>query len=211
MSSNKTDIKTIVFDMGGVLFTHGTTLAKSILAKKYKIKDWKTFRRYFSSKPNTPGGNLRRGIITIDKFEKDFIEELDIEEKDHIIRNIWFSSYVPHYKMPEIVRELRKSFRIIIFSGNVRERVEFITERYPFMKEFDDYIYSFDYGLNKDEIEFYEKMVNHLECKPEEALMLDDLQYAIEKAESLGINCIQYFYTAKLIEDFKNFNIYIDI
>jgi HAD superfamily hydrolase (TIGR01509 family) len=68
-------------------------------------------------------------------------------------------------------------------------------------------VFSFDYQKNKNDIEFYKELIKHLGCKPSEALLIDDEKKNIWIARSLGINGIHYYYTEKLIDNLKKFNI----
>ena len=62
-------IKTIVFDLGGVFFTSGTQLAVLKINERYNIQDRKSLGLFFKSRPNSEGGLLRLGHISMDDFE----------------------------------------------------------------------------------------------------------------------------------------------
>jgi len=53
------------------------------------------------------------------------------------------------------------------------------------------------------------ELIKHLDCKPSEAILIDDEKHKIKMARSLGINGIHFYYTEKLIKDFQKFNIFI--
>lgn len=205
-------LKTIVFDLGGVFFTDGTKLAFSKMLNAFEIKRSGPLFSLFSNSPKTIGSDIRLGLITIDEFEKEFAKDLKIpEEKRYLIRHLWFSSYVMNYKMDLVIQQLRKNYRVIAFSGNIRERIDYLDERYDFLKYFDDTVFSYDYQMSKGQIEFYEEMVKHLDCEPHEAVMIDDERKNNEKAESLGLNTITYYYTEQLVEEFKKYDININL
>ena len=63
--------------------------------------------------------------------------------------------------------------------------------------------------MNKNDIEFYKELINHIECEPSESILIDDEKKNISFARSLGFNGIHYYYTEKLIEDLKKFGIKI--
>ena len=159
------DIKTIIFDLGGVYFTNGSALAIDKIKEIYNIQNVKLLKKLFSNDPDTPGNLIRLGKITMDQFEDDVVDQLGIPRNEtHHIRQIWFGSYVPQYKMRELAVELRKKHRVILFSGNVKERIEYLDKKYDFLRLFDDNVFSFDYGLNKDSDKFYKELLNHLKC-----------------------------------------------
>ncbi len=213
MVLNETKVKTIVFDLGGVYFTQGSKLAIEKMLNFYPIKNQRLLREIFSDLPNREGFLLRRGLIDMDEFEKRLISNLNLNEKNHTrIRQIWFSSYVPNYKMEQVVKELKeKKFRLVIFSGNVKERVKFLDDRYQVLHYFDDCVFSYDYKTNKDEIKFYQELLRHLNCEPNEAILVEDEIDVVKLANSVGLNVVQYCYTEQFIEELKKFNILISL
>ncbi|MFX1274466.1 MAG: HAD hydrolase-like protein [Promethearchaeota archaeon] len=148
--------------------------------------------------------------MNIDQFEEKLFSKLQInaKEKKHI-RHIWFGSYCVHYGMEDLVKKLKEKYRLIIFSGNIKERIEYLEEKCRFLKYFDDVVFSFDYQKNKGDLEFYEELIKHLECEPNEAILIDNEKKNIKIARSLDFNGIHYYYTEKLIEDLKKFNVNI--
>jgi FMN phosphatase YigB (HAD superfamily) len=202
------NIKTIVFDLGGVYFTSGSTLAIEKIKEIYDIKDEELLKKIFIDKPTTEGYLLRKGLITIDEFEEQLFKKLGINQKERKhTRYIWFGSYCIHYGIEDLLQILKKKYRLVIFSGNVRERIEYLDKKCNFLRYFDDTVFSFDYQKNKNDVEFYKELIKHLGCKPSEALLIDDEKKNIWIARSLGINGIHYYYTEKLINDLKKFNI----
>ena len=206
MSQNQ--IKTIIFDLGGVYFTTGSLLAIEKIKEIYDIKDEKMLREIFSDKLNSEGNLIRRGLITIDEFEERLFLKLNIDrkEKKHT-RYIWFGSYCTHYGIEELLQKLKNKFRLIIFSGNIRERIEYLEKKCNFLKYFSDTVFSFDYNMNKNEPEFYQELIKHIQCEPSEALLVDNEKKNLKIARSFGLNGIHYYYTEKLIEDLKKYNI----
>jgi len=206
MSQNQ--IKTIIFDLGGVYFTRGTSLAIEKIKEIYDIKDEKMLKEIFSDNLNSEGNLIRRGLITIDEFEEKLFLKLNInrKEKNHT-RYIWFGSYCPHYGIEELLQKLKNNYRLIIFSGNVRERIEYLEKKCNFLKYFDDTVFSFDYKMNKNEPEFYQELIKHIQCGPSEALLIDNEKKNLKIARSFGLNGLHYYYTEKLIEDLKKYNI----
>ncbi len=204
------DIKTIVFDLGGVIFSSGTTLAIKKISNNFGV-DYRKVYSLFIDKTNRLGYKLRAGIITMDEFLETSVKKLGLKksDKEHI-KNIWFNSYLPHYGMIDLLKKLNNGYRLVVFSGNVKDRIEFLDKRYNFMKYFDDSVFSFDFHHNKKEIEFYEELLKHLNCEPKQAILIDDDKETINFAQSVGINTITFYYPEKLFEDLKAFNVKIN-
>lgn len=205
-------IQTIVFDLGGVYFTAGTLLAIEKIKKVFHIKDTKKIHQIFRDKPYSEGYLIRRGLISIQEFERRTALKLNIPlNKKHHIRQMWFSSYVPNYKMEEIIKELSCNYKLIIFSGNIEERIQYLDEKYDFLKYFDDFLFSFEFKMNKKEMNFYKELIKHIDCNPSNALLIDDNKRVLEHGVLLGFNGIQYSYTEKFLRDLQTYGIHLNL
>ena len=206
------NIKTIIFDLGGVYFTRGTHLAVERIVDIYKIKQHHLLREFFRDRYQKEGYLLRLGLMTMDEFEERLVSNFNIEiDNLHHIRKLWFGSYIPLYNMETLVDVLRKKYRLVVFSGNIRERIEFLDNRYQFLNKFDAFLFSYDYQKNKRQIEFFEELLNHIQCEPSEAILIDDERRNIKSAQSVGLNAILYFYTEQLINDLKKYRMEINL
>ncbi|MDD5032424.1 MAG: HAD-IA family hydrolase, partial [Patescibacteria group bacterium] len=105
---------------------------------------------------------------------------------------LWHSSYTPMEGMKELARQLREKYKVIVFSGNVKERVKFLDKKYGLMSDFDDYIFSFKTGYNKREREFYNILLNKIHCQPEECVFIDNDQHSLDFAGRHGFKTILF-------------------
>ncbi|MGV9174090.1 MAG: HAD-IA family hydrolase [Promethearchaeia archaeon] len=201
-------IKEIIFDLGGVFFTRGTYLAIEKIKDIYNIDSWEKLREIFEDRSKKEGNLLRKGLITMEEFEQKFISHFDINiDNIHHIQKIWFGEYVPHYGMKDLVKKLRKDYRLLIFSGNIRERVAFLDKRYDFLRYFDETVFSYDYQLNKRNMKFYDVLLDKLQYSPENAVLIDDEKRNVKMAKERGMNACLYYYTEQLIEELSDFGI----
>ena len=206
------EIRTLVFDLGGVYFSSGTNLAIEKIIDIYGIKKHHLLREFFRDGYQKEGHLIRLGLLTMEEFEKRLISKFNIQEKNiHHIRQLWFGSYVPLWNMEKLIDNLKGRYRLVVFSGNIRERIDFLDNRYHFTEKFDDFLYSFDVKLNKGQIEFYRELLNHIECEPSEVVVIDDERRAIKFAKAIGFNTILYYYTEQLIVELKKYGIEINL
>lgn len=205
-------IRTIIFDLGGVIFTSGTHLTVAKIIERYNIQDEDALKLFFNSDSENEGGLLRLGLISMDEFEKRFFLKFKIKEAypEHL-RMMWFSNYLPYFSMLKILKTLKKEYRLIAFSGNIEKRVKFLDSRYNFLKYFHETLFSYDYTCSKQEQEFYTELLTHIHCKPSEALLIDDSCEVIEIARSLKLNTLLFSYTEQFVQDMKDFGIKIQI
>jgi len=145
-------IKTIIIDLGGVYFENGTKIALSEIYKLVKVPTEKV-DEIFCGYPKKEGWLYRRGKITKKKFWNAAIKKLKIDKKlVPKLQEIWNSSYKPMKGIKEVVAKLRENYKVIAFSGNIKERVEYLNKKYGLYKDFDDFVLSFRVGFTKREI-----------------------------------------------------------
>ena len=199
-------------DLGGVYFTSGTAslineVAQIVSAPKARI------REIFSASGGQAKEGLayRQGKYTRDEFWDIACTELGIKKENvpHL-EKFWFEAYFPKPGMQELVRRLRKHYKVIVFSGNFKARIDYLNKEYCLKNEFDDFLYSFDAGCSKGDSYFYEFLIKKLEhhnIKPDEALFIDDHQKFLDRAKPFGIKTLLFETPEKLEKDVKSFGI----
>lgn len=179
-------IKTIVFDLGGVLFSEG----KSILAQKLP-KEYNRDKILLLLK-SPPSIELRKGLLTDKEFWGWAKRQLPPGQEVSLIKKEWYDSYTLDLKILELVKKLRGKYRLVAFSGNIRSRVLYLDRKYDFRKLFDAEVYSYDYHLTKADPEFMKVMIKESKAKPEEIIYIDDNQKTILPARKWGIKVLIY-------------------
>ncbi|MBD3208007.1 MAG: HAD-IA family hydrolase [Candidatus Nealsonbacteria bacterium] len=186
-------IKTVVFDLGGVYFKRGTHL---MLPKLFNLLEAPPdrIREVFTNYRKKEGWLFRRGAISAEEFWERAREKLDLGLKEaEQIKKFWYASYEPIEGMPELVRDLREGgYYVIAFSGNIKERMEFLDQRYGIHNEFDDFVLSFDFGLSKREERFYIILLQSIKCQPQECVCIDDSLRIVKTEQELGLKTIHF-------------------
>lgn len=188
-------IKAIAFDLGGVLFTEGKSVAVKKLAEKYDYDKKIVFKILTSPESK----DLRKGLIP----DKDFWDwaqnNLPKGYNAYLIKKEWYNGYLLNNDILNLIKELKGEYRLVAFSGNIKSRIEFLDKKYDFRKYFDIEVYSFDYHLNKPNkrfveimIEFVEIMIEKVNCAPEEIAYIDDNQEHSSPAQKMRVNTIIY-------------------
>ena len=206
------NINKCIFDLGGVFFTQGSPLARAKLKEKYNIRDRDILKNIFSNREGSLGNQLRLGKISMRKFEEGIIKELDLPITDPSeIRKAWFNSYIPYYGVIDIIRQLKEEgYYLVVFSGNVTEKVEFLEKRYDFKKYFDEHVFSNECHLNKRSLPFYKELTKHIKGKPSEAILVDDQRRNLNFADQVGFNTILFFTSDDLSRDLKKYGVSLD-
>ena len=202
-------IKVIAFDLGGVCFTDGTEVA---LEKIYGLVDAPREKvdEFFRAGLKKEGWLYRKGKMTKDEFWGAVAEKLNIGmEKAFQMRNIWLSSYTPISGMKELVRELRRDYRLVVFSATAKERMDYVDKTYGVYADFDDFVLSFETGFHKNEREAYVILLERIGCRPDECLIIDDKQVVADIASSFGIKAILFRNPRQLSAELRQMDVLV--
>ena len=187
-------IEVIAFDLGGVFFRDGTIESMPKLKKKLKVSE-KNLLEIFRTGPKKEGWQYRRGDITEEEFWQAAKNKLNITSSQiPEIKKIWYEGYKPNRGMINLVKRLKEKSKhmLVIFSENMRDRVDFLNKKYKLEQLFDDAFYSFQDRHNKCEAKFYEHLIERLKCPPENILLIENRPEYCELAECFGIKVIHF-------------------
>lgn len=197
-------IKTIVFDLGGVLYDLDRERCVSALNKLGLSNADEMLGNY---KQSGVFQQLEEGTITTTHFYDSIRKLIGNEVSDAQIKNAWdaFLVEIPDYKL-EMLSELKNRFKILMLSNT--NAIHFADEiPHAFTKQgkqisdyFDKCYLSYEMNCSKPHVEIFEKMVADARILPTETLFIDDSPANIQTAQSLGFKT----YLAKPFEDFTH-------
>jgi len=199
-------MKTIIFDLGGVYFTDGTKEAVAIISQKYGLSG-QLVSEVFRGKLGT---DYRKGIITHKQFwesAKKFWGNLDAEIS--VLSAIWHEGYRPITGTIRIIDELRKAptTRVFFLSDNVQERVNYLQERYNFLGNFQDGVFSHIVKLRKPDPKFYELALEKTGANASDCIYIDDKPNLLLPAKALGMSTIHFTTPEGLREQLTAFGV----
>lgn len=85
-----------------------------------------------------------------------------------------------------------KGIKTMVFSGNIKSRVQFIEERYHFLQNFDNTVFSYECGYSKPSEEFVDAMIQKAGCPPDQIVYIDDLLSDAKPAIPKGVHVLIY-------------------
>jgi len=181
-------MQVIAFDLGGVLFSEGVSVATEKLARDYGYdKDVvASLLRFPISK------DLRKGLIGDEEFWSWMQKQLPAGYNTELIKQTWYDSYVLDADIFALVKELKSRYRIWVFSGNIPSRIEYLDRKYGFRKWFDGEVYSFDCHFTKPDSRFVEAFIGRVGCPPQETMYIDDDPISAAVVEKFGVKTAVY-------------------
>ncbi len=181
-------IKSIIFDLGGVLFRDGTLYAIQEMKERFKFSD-ELCSKLLRGRESV---DLRKGLITPDEFW-DFVRtKIPKAMQPYEIRSIWYGNYLPNPEMFRLLARLKPRYKLGAISGNVREKVDYLDGKYGFRKYFDVEVYSFDMHTNKPDKLMWKRALRLLDSRACECVYVDNRQESVDAADSLGFDAFLF-------------------
>ncbi len=192
-------IKMIFFDFDGVLAFGGFSKFLPKMAKKtgrpVKELDELIYRNIFPE--------LTAGRISDADYWNKVIQLLGLEKKYKNWREIdkeFFSTFTLNKKLVAFAKKLKLK-RVILSNSNkrwfrIRLKLLHLTGLFKG-------ILSSEIGINKNEQGFFETILPKLKLKPQECVLIDDLERNLVPGRELGIHTILFKNNKQAIKDLK--------
>ena len=183
-------IKTIIFDIGGVVTRADFRAIYSNFAKRAGLSP-----EFVIGYHKDHLDDLLLGTITAGKFWQDMIDagadpDLDLEA-------IWIDEGLKNRKVNDglldIIKELRKKYSVGALTNLTAHR-RIIDEKMDIYSHFDYVLLSFEEHMKKPDPAFYRLALARAGATPDEAIFVDDQEKCTSAAETIGIKSILYTY-----------------
>jgi HAD superfamily hydrolase (TIGR01509 family) len=142
------------------------------------------------------------GAITISEVQK-ILSGLTGILPDKIWEEFYEKS-LPNTDTINLIRKLKKNYKIILFSNFIGELLRKLLNHYGIMDLFDEIIISSDYKMIKPDPNFFEVLVDKSGVKKTEIIFTDDRKANVDGSNNFGIKAIQFLNAGQLIKDLRN-------
>lgn len=208
MKTPNSDIKNIIFDLGGVIIDID---AQAVVNQMNKMG--------FSNveKLGEPAfleiiKRFEKGIIKASTFRKEVQDYLEIGMTDAVFDEIWNSML---FDIPErrinLVKQLKQNYHVFLLSNTNEIHYDMFVRdlqlRYgyrEFDSLFDKAFFSFDLHLAKPDPDIFRHVIDLYDMKPEETLFIDDLEENRVAARQLGMRTVEVETGSRIVDLFEN-------
>ncbi len=183
-------IKTIFFDIGGVLAIVDSSESIQKLSLKLKVSAKKIKRGMTRELLN----EYEKGQLTSNQFYEQLLinygskQSMDMET----FKSYWQDVLFPCAESVSFLKRATKDFPVWLLSNTNDFHYDMLMQDFPFMNWVDGGTYSFMVGSMKPEPLIYEIAIRKSGFRPEEILFIDDLEANVLAAQDQGINIIHY-------------------
>lgn len=185
------EIKTIFWDVGGVLLTNGwDEHQRARVLGKYGVDMSETEPRHHEENPR-----WERGEITAREY---FARTVFFKRRNFTFEDLWpdvkAESVLLHAENFDILQSLvdSKDYSLAVLSNESRELNEHRYAKWQLKKYFEYFISSCYVGMLKPNLEIYQLALDLAQTAPQQTIFIDDRIHNTEPAASLGIDAIQF-------------------
>lgn len=167
-------MKTIIFDLMGVIFKQGNILKNILIPVLRPNKSYGEVKAKYDK--------YKIGVISKEEFWEGISSNIDADEK----------KYLEAFELADnfdIVHELKKKYKVAILSDVPKEWGFYLVKKFKLNKIFNPIIMSWDVMLSKrDGDKIYRLLLEKLNSK--ECFFIDDIKANLRTASKLGIKTI---------------------
>lgn len=194
-------IKNIIFDSGGVILKHKSTIMEEMVSQIFSIPLKQADAIWKKEKPL-----IMSGKTSSYQFLNRLKTELHSDKSINDILSQWKTSYINHAKdvdwdLLTFIDRLTRNYKVYLFTDTIDSNDEYNTKRGIYDK-FIKVFKSNEEGFTKhDGNDAFLNVLNKIHAKSEECVFIDDLVVNIDKANELGIKGILYANQENLMQE----------
>lgn len=197
-------IKSIIFDLGNVI----VNVDKSDFYKKIAEASGKSIAGAKDCCENSPARrDFERGKLSPQDFYRSFSEELSLTISFKEFARIYCDIFTLNKNVAEIIKKLKKRFRLILLSNTDEIHFEFIKKKFKITRIFDDYVLSYQAKCRKPNPLIFFDAIKKAGALPFNIAYFDDIPEFVLIARLMGIKAFQYKSFKKLIGDLRKVEI----
>jgi FMN phosphatase YigB (HAD superfamily) len=183
-------IKTILFDLGGVIvpFDFKRAYAKLETLCSYPAAE-------IPARIRSTGlvQRFETGRVASEQFVEELSAILELKVTYQQFCDLWTCIFLPEPLVPEtLLTRLRTRHRLMLLSNTNPIHFHMIQANYPLMRHFHRAVLSYEVGAAKPSAQIYQEAIARAGCSPQECFFTDDLAVNVEAARTHGMDAVQF-------------------
>lgn len=179
-------IKTILFDLGNVLMKFSHERMCHQIAAVFQVETERVHELIFGSDLHM---QFENGVIAEEQFHENLESKLGRRCRFGDLKRAAGDIFEPDAEMQNVVDQLRKQgYRLVLLSNTCVTHFDWIQSQFDLLKQFDDFVLSYEVGASKPEPAIFEAALQKIECTPAECFYTDDISAYVEVGRQHGFN-----------------------
>jgi len=180
-------IKTVLFDIGGVLLEVDFYTAIKKFAAVSDCDQHNIETVIHTVKPAYECGQINRG-----KFIAQVMQEINYSGTAGEFARIWQDIFTLNPLTASLVSALKPNYPLYLLSNTNDLHIDYVFKHFSLFRQFDGAVYSHIAGCMKPDRSIYEISLATFEINAGETVFIDDLAENIATARQLGFHTFQY-------------------
>lgn len=207
VQDKKSQIKSIIFDLGNVLALHDARIAARRYAKITKMTFQEVWDLILTSKTEKA---YTRGEITSYEFYR-YAKSLPPQPAALSytqFRDIWNEIFTENKGMETVLKNLKKNYPLYLISNTNAMHYRYLVKKYwHLLKHFKRRFPSHEVGARKPDPLIYRRVLSAISIRPENTVFVDDHPGFIEGARSVGMKGILFKNPPQLLRELKKLGV----
>lgn len=204
--TEKTAIKTVIFDMGNVLLHYDATRACRAFAKACGASFLKIWMHVLTSPVEKA---YTRGEISTRQFYKHCQSIFKTPVSLENFKKYWNEIFWENPGMEKILKRLKQRYPLFVISNTNDMHFEYICAQFPILRHFDRLFPSHKVGARKPDALIYQRVLKAIKFKPEETVFVDDVPKFVRGARKVGMHAVRFRSNEQLVRDLKKLGVRI--
>jgi len=183
-------VKAILFDFGGVIYKHPKAVIPQVLSVIFNQPEEKIGKEYGKYKNQFFAGKISSEKL-LDSLKQKFSTKKTIEELEKEWLRVYGELARPDEGILSLLNDLKGKYKLYLFT-NTTKMSDRHNRRTGIYNYFDDLFCSFKIGLVKPDPKIYQFAISKIGIKPEECILIDDLEENLSPARNLGIKTLLF-------------------
>jgi len=181
-------IKNLIFDLGGVCFQgHFLRNFAKNLSKSTNLDEESVLKAFIAlDKP------YELGDIRPEEFWTQFRAKLDLSLEIKELQKVFIDTSKPNIDVLKLILELKKKYRTILLTNNYEDMYIVLDKQIHFKKYFHYEFASCFLGIKKPDERMFRHVYESLGFKPNECVVIDDMDKNVHTAKKLGMFSIKF-------------------
>lgn len=182
-------IKTIIFDIGGVLVDTDYDKVCQPLAQLSGL-DVAGVRNVVDGGPVVQAA--MKGLIGAGELHEGVCRELGIDLGYEEFCEVWTGLLSLNQGIMPMIESLEPRYNLVLASNTEPIHWSYCARNYDVLNYYHRRFLSFEMGLIKPDPEYFHRVLGGLGASPEECVFIDDRQENVDSAKSVGITAVRF-------------------
>lgn len=192
-------IKAVIWDMGGVILRTSGERSRLEMADEFDIPVKTLYKLVFDS-PSAEKATV--GLISESDHWNFVADNLGVSrERVQELQDRFWAEDVIDKQLVEYIKSLNKGYKTGLLSNAWSGARQSLNQRIPLGIVFQYSMFSCEVRLRKPDAKIYQRILELMEVKADEAIFVDDFSENIAGANEAGIHGVQFLNTSQAITD----------